>query len=130
MTGVVLIVIRGPRNRTDTKWRCSCSREDGTSTCAVASGLGKIGVRYVEMWSGGHVTADVSCCLEMALWRTLWMAGQVSRMASGGFSASFVRLLMNFFVVVSRAASSLQDERDNFECGYLSNFVFSALLAM
>ena len=25
----------------------------------------------------GHVTAAVSCCLEMALWSTLWMADQV-----------------------------------------------------
>ena len=44
----------------------------------------------------GHVTAAVSCCLEMALWGTLWMADQVSRMASGGLSASRMRLLMNF----------------------------------
>ena len=39
----------------------------------------------------GHLTAAVSCCLEMALWRTLWMVDQVSLMASGGFSASRMR---------------------------------------
>ena len=35
-----------------------------------------------------NVTAAVSCCLEMALWRTPWMVDQVSLMASGGSSAS------------------------------------------
>ena len=35
-----------------------------------------------------HVTATVSCCLEMALWRTLWMVDQVSLTAIGGLSAS------------------------------------------
>ena len=46
---------------------------------------GKLGVTVVTM---DHVTAAVSCCLEMALWRTLWMVDQVSLMASGGLSAS------------------------------------------
>ena len=115
-------------NRTDTKWRCSCSRKDGKTTCEVASGLDKNGVGYVERWSGGHVTAAVSCCLEMALWRALWMAGQVSRMASGGFSASFMRLLMNFFGVASRAASSLQAERDKVDVWISVKFgLFSSL---
>ena len=35
-----------------------------------------------------HVTAAVSCCLEMALWRTLWIVDQVSLTAIGGLSAS------------------------------------------
>ena len=35
-----------------------------------------------------HVTAAISCCLEMALWRTLWMVDQVSLTAIGGLSAS------------------------------------------
>ena len=35
-----------------------------------------------------HVTAAVSCCLEMALWKTLWMVDQVSLTASGGLSTS------------------------------------------
>ena len=35
-----------------------------------------------------HVTAAVSCCLEMALWRTLWMVDQVSPTTIGGLSAS------------------------------------------
>ena len=47
-------------------------------------------------WAKCHVAVAVSCCLGMALWRTLWKADQVSRMASGGLSASFMRLLMNF----------------------------------
>ena len=42
----------------------------------------------VTMVTVGHVTAAVSYCLEMALWRTLWMVDQVSLMASGGLSAS------------------------------------------
>ena len=36
----------------------------------------------------GYVTAAISCCLEMALWRTLWMVDQVSLTAIGGLSAS------------------------------------------
>ena len=44
-----------------------------------------LGVTVVTV---GHVTAAVSCCLEMALWRTLWKVDQVSLMASGGLSAS------------------------------------------
>ena len=60
--------------------------------------------RLGEKWAKGHVMTAVSCCLEMALWRTLWMADQVSRMASGGLSASFMWLLMFFF--------ALEDERD------------------
>ena len=38
----------------------------------------------VTMATRDHVTAAVSCCLEMALWSTLWIAGQVSLMASRG----------------------------------------------
>ena len=38
-----------------------------------------------------HVAAAVSCCLEMALWRTLWMVDQVSLTAIGGLSASLIR---------------------------------------
>ena len=45
----------------------------------------KLGVRMV---TASHVTAAVSCCLEMALWRTLWMVDQVSLTAGGGLSAS------------------------------------------
>ena len=42
----------------------------------------------VTMVTVGHVTAAVSCCLEMALWSTLWMVDQVSLMACGRLSAS------------------------------------------
>ena len=35
-----------------------------------------------------HVTAAVSCCLEMALWRTFWMLDQMSLTAIGWLSAS------------------------------------------
>ena len=60
-----------------------------------------------------HVAAAVSCCcLEMALWTTLWMADHVSRMASGGLSASFMQLLMNFLAWYPGAACGLQDEWD------------------
>ena len=45
----------------------------------------KLGVIMVTV---SHVTAAVSCCLEMALWRTLWMVDQVSLTAIGGLSAS------------------------------------------
>ena len=55
-------------------------------------------VRAEKDWAKCHVAVAVSCCLEMALWRTLWMADQVSRMANGGLSASFMRLLMNFLI--------------------------------
>ena len=77
-----------------------------------------------------HVTAAVSCCLEMVLWSTLWIADQVSLMASGGLSASPTRLLMNFLAcgpgrpVVSRMKGT------RLMCGYLSIWAFSALLAM
>ena len=80
----------------------------------------KLGVTMVTM---NHVTAAVSCCLEMALWSTLWMADQVSLTASGGLS------LMNFLAcgpgrpVVSRMKGT------RLMCGYLSNLFFSALLA-
>ena len=89
----------------------------------------KSGVGLGETWASGHVTAAVSCCLEMALWRTLWMADQVSRMPSGGLSASFMRLLMNF-LAWSGTASGLSAKGTRLMCGYLSNLVFSALLAM
>ena len=61
--------------------------------------------------------ASRGCCWEpmfgySAVEDTLWMVDQVSRMASGGLSASFMKLLMNFFGVVSRAASGPQDERN------------------
>ena len=52
----------------------------------------------------GHVTKAVSCCLDMALWSTLWMADQVSRMASG-------RVLLNF-LAWSRSACGVEYERD------------------
>ena len=58
------------------------------------------------------------------------MADQVSRMAIGGFSVSFMRLLMNFLAwcpgrpVVSRMNGT------RLTCGYRSNLAFSALLAM
>ena len=58
------------------------------------------------------------------------MADQVSRMASGALSASFMRLLMNFLAwnpgrpVVSRMNAT------RLTCGYRSNLTFSALLAM
>ena len=50
----------------------------------------------VTMVTVGYVTAAVSCCLEMALWRTLWMVDQVSLTAIGGLSASRNKWLMNF----------------------------------
>ena len=43
-----------------------------------------------------HATAAASCCLEVALWRTLWMVDQVSLTAIGGLSASRNKKLMNF----------------------------------
>ena len=87
----------------------------------------KLGVKKVTV---GHVTAAVSCCFEMALWRTLWMADQVSLMASDGLSASRMRWLMNFLAcgpgrpVVSRMKGT------RLMCGYLSNLFFSALWAI
>ena len=58
------------------------------------------------------------------------MADQVSLMASGGLSASRMRWVMNFLAcgpgrpVVSRMNGT------RLMCGYLSNLVFSALLAI
>ena len=57
------------------------------------------------------------------------MADQVSRMA-WWIVGIFDEVADELFGVVSRAASSLQDERDKVDSGYLSNLVFSALLAM
>ena len=86
----------------------------------------KLGVTIVTK---SHVTAAVSCCLEMALESTLWMADHVSLMASGGLSASRMEWLMSFLAcgpgrpVVSRMKGT------RLMCGYLSNLPFSALLA-
>ena len=77
-----------------------------------------------------HVAVALSCCLEMALWRTLWMADQVSRKASGGLSASFMRLLMNFLAwhpgrpVVSRMNGT------RLTCGYRYRFKFDLLSSL
>ena len=72
--------------RRERKRNSGCSRMDGTGIqdpratgkrdCG-RGGWGKTGQKR-------RVAVAVNCCLEMALWRTLWMAGQVSRMASGG----------------------------------------------
>ena len=40
------------------------------------------------------------------------MADHVSRMASGGLSASFMELLMSFLGLISRVICRLQDEKD------------------
>ena len=114
------------------KKNSGCSRVDGTGIqdpratgkrdCG-RGGWGKSGQKR-------RVAVAVSCCLEMALWKTLWMAGQVSRMASGGggerrgeevLSASFMRLLMNFSGVESRAVVSRM-KGTRLTCGYRSNF--------
>ena len=55
---------------------------------ASSSVVHKKGIQGVTMVTVGHVTAAVSCCLEMVLWSTLWMVDEVSLMASGGLSAS------------------------------------------
>ena len=77
-----------------------------------------------------HVTAAVSCCLEMALWSTLRIADQVSLMASGGLSASRMRQLMHFLACGPGrpVVSTMKGAR--LICEYLSNLFFSALLAM
>ena len=62
--------------------------------------------------AGDHVTAAVSGCFEMALWSTLWIADQVSLMASGGLSASRMRLLNEFSGLWPRPARGLKYERD------------------
>ena len=75
-----------------------------------------------------HLTAAVSCCLEMALWSTLWIVDEVSLAAIG--SASRNKKLMNFLacgsgrLVVSKICGT------RLMCGYLSNLVFSALLVI
>ena len=70
---------------------------------------------------GGHVKAAVSCCQEMALWRTLWMADQVSRIAGGGLSASFMRLLMNLLAWCSGRPVISKTKGTRLMCEYLSN---------
>ena len=103
------------------------SRQDGTCIQERQCIESKLGVTAVTK---SHVTAAVSCCLEMALWRTLWMVDQVSLTAIGGLSASRNKKLMNFLAcgpgrpVVSRMNGT------RLMCGYLSNLVFSALLAI
>ena len=61
---------------------CRRSREDGRNTSRVECCV-KGRTKYGKGRPEGHVTAAVSCCLEMALCSTLWMADQVSRMAGG-----------------------------------------------
>ena len=132
VVSVVLVVIRrgvitsGPHNSAAVGLKTLCAFPLGRYLHVVARcAENKLGVTMI---TGDHVTAAVSCCL--ALWSTLWIADQVSLMASGGLSASRMRQLMNFLAcgpgrpVVSRMKGT------RLMCGYLSNLFFSALLAM
>ena len=82
------------------------------------------------MHKKSHVTAAVSCCLEMALWRTHRMVDQVSLMASGRLSASRMRYLMNFLACGPGRPVVSRMKETRLMCGYLSNLFFSALLAI
>ena len=113
IAGVVFTVIRGrveARNWTDTK---------------LALWLFPWG-RYWD--SDGHVTAAVSCWLGMALWRTLWMADQVSRMAIGRLSASFMSLLMNFLACGPGRPVVSRMKGDEVDVWISVNFVLLSLL--
>ena len=55
---------------------------------AVLATISTIRSKQLTVDPKSHVTAAVSCSLEMALWRTLWMVDQVSLTAIGGLSAS------------------------------------------
>ena len=57
------------------------------------------------------------------------MADQVSLMASGGLSASRMRLLMNFLACGPKRPVVSRMKGARLMCGYLSNLLFSALLA-
>ena len=94
VVGIVLVIVRrgevaaGPHSTT-----AACLRQKKavckTGWPALASiktiCICQLGERVEPM---SHVTAAISCCLEMALWRTLWMVDQVSLTAIGGLSAS------------------------------------------
>ena len=69
----------------------------------------------------------VSCCLETELW-TLWMADQVSRMASAGVVRT--GLLMNLLAWYPRRPVVSRMNGTRVTCGYWSILTFSALLAM
>ena len=78
----------------------------------------------------GHVTAAVSCCFEMSLWSTLWIADHVSLMVSGAFSASRMRLLMKFLACGPGRPVVSNMKGMRLMCGHLSNLPFSAICAM
>ena len=97
VVGIVLIIVRsgevaaGPHGTT-----AACLRQKKavckTGWPVLASIKTKCNWQLGErVDSKSHVTATISCCLEMALWRTLWMVDQVSLTAIGGLSASLNR---------------------------------------
>ena len=58
------------------------------------------------------------------------MVDQVSLTAVGGLSASRNKKLMNFLPCGARPACGLKNEGNKIDVWYLSNLVFSALLAI
>ena len=80
----------------------------------------KLGVTMVTV---GHVTAAVSCCLEMALWSTLWMADQVSMMASGGVIGISHEVANEFPGMWARRTCGLEDERNEVDVWISVKFV-------
>ena len=97
VVGIVLIIVRrgevaaGPHGTT-----AACLRQK-KAVCKTGWPV-LASIKTICNWQLGervdsksHVTAAISCCLEMALWRTLWMVDQVSLTAIGGLSASLNR---------------------------------------
>ena len=79
-------------------------------------------VAWVEEqpWRYGVELLAVSCCLEMALRRTLWTADHVSRMTT--VVCIFHEVADELLGVISRAACGLQDERDKVDVWISINF--------
>ena len=77
----------------------------------------------VTMVTVGHVTAAVSCCLEMALWSTLWMVDQVSPDGLWRVIGISQEAANEFLGMWARPTCALEDERNEVDVWISVEFV-------